>query len=107
MEDLNRLSRERLDLARNDPHGRSAHLFLHQGPLRQTLIAFTRGSGLEDHNAPPAASLQVLEGRVTLTAASGDVRIGPGEIHEIPRERHGLTADEDAVVVLTTVTGIS
>lgn len=35
------------------------------GPLRQTLIALTSGTVLQEHNSPPAASIQVLAGAVT------------------------------------------
>lgn len=75
--DLNALADEHLAAARTSAHGRSAHLLLHEEPLRQTVIALTSGSALDEHNAPPAASLQVLRGTVRLTAASGDVELAP------------------------------
>ncbi|MFE5077428.1 cupin domain-containing protein [Streptomyces halstedii] len=103
MDDLNALADEHLTLARAHPHGRSAHLLLRQEPLRQTVIALTSGSSLDEHNAPPAASLLVLRGAVRLTAGSGDVELGTGVLHPIPQERHGLLALEDAVVLLTAV----
>ncbi|WNI26411.1 cupin [Streptomyces sp. ITFR-16] len=103
--DLNALAAEHLAAARASAHGRSAHLLLHEEPLRQTVIALTEGSALDEHNAPPAASLQVLRGSVRLTAASGDVELTPGRLHPIPQERHGLLALEDAVVLLTAVNG--
>lgn len=103
MDDLNALADEHLTLARSHPHGRSAHLLLRQEPLRQTVIALTSGSSLDEHNAPPAASLLVLRGAVRLTAGSGDVKLGAGVLHPIPQERHGLLALEDAVVLLTAV----
>lgn len=89
--------------ARANAHGRSAHLLLRQEPLRQTVIALTGGSALDEHNAPPAASLQVLRGSVRLTAGSGDVDLTAGGLHPIPQERHGVLALEDAVVLLTAV----
>ncbi|MFD7863089.1 cupin [Streptomyces sp. NPDC057682] len=103
--DLNALADEHLAKARTSPHGRSAHLLLHEDPLRQTVIALTGGSALDEHNAPPAATLQVLRGAVRLTAPSGDVELASGRLHPIPQERHGLLALEDAVVLLTTVNG--
>lgn len=75
MDDLNALADEHLAAARASAHGRSAHRLLHEEPLRQTVIALTSGSALDEHNAPAAASLQVLRGRVRLTAASGDVEV--------------------------------
>ncbi|MEU1123507.1 cupin [Streptomyces sp. NPDC005899] len=103
MNDLNALAKEHLTAARADAHGRSAHLLLRQEPLRQTVIALTGGSSLDEHNAPPAASLQVLRGAVRITAASGDVDMSEGELRPVPRERHGVLALEDAVVLLTAV----
>lgn len=104
MNDLSLLIREHLDKAAEDPHGRSAHLLVHEGPMRQTIIAMTAGTSLADHNAPEAASLQVLYGSVRVTAASGDADLDLGQLYAIPQERHGLTATDDTVVLLTAVT---
>ncbi|GAA3896049.1 cupin domain-containing protein [Streptomyces gulbargensis] len=101
--DLSALADEHLAAARTAEHGRSAHLVVHDGVLRQTVIALTSGTALDEHNAPPAASLQVLRGRVRLTAAERSADMSAGELRMIPKERHGLTALEDAVVLLTAV----
>ncbi|MFJ4341727.1 cupin [Streptomyces sp. NPDC088915] len=103
MLDLTALADEHLAAARTAPHGRSAHLVMHDGVLRQTVIALTAGTSLDEHNAPPAASLQVLRGRVNLTAADRTEELRAGTLRMIPKERHGLTALEDAVVLLTAV----
>ncbi|MFC7932928.1 MULTISPECIES: cupin domain-containing protein [Streptomyces] len=103
MLDLTALADEHLAAARTAPHGRSAHLVMHDGVLRQTVIALTAGTSLDEHNAPPAASLQVLRGRVDLTAADRAEELRAGTLRMIPKERHGLTALEDAVVLLTAV----
>ncbi|WP_369021279.1 cupin [Streptomyces californicus] len=103
MDDLNALAEEHLAAARASAHGRSAHLLLQQPPLRQTVIALTEGTALDEHNGPPAASLLVLRGSVRLTAASGDADLPAGTLHPIPRERHGLLALRDAAVLLTAV----
>lgn len=105
MEDLTVLAEQHLALARQAEHGRSAHLFLHDGPLRQSVIALAAGAELEEHTAPPAASLHVLRGRVRLTsAAGGDTELRAGHVLNIPQGRHGLTAVHDAVVLYTSVT---
>lgn len=106
MTDLRTLADEHLAKARADKNGRSAHLFLHDGPLRQAVIALSEGSRLDEHAAPPAASLQVLSGTVRITADGGDVDVAEGRVAVIPHERHGLTALSDAVVLLTTVTNV-
>ncbi|THV36434.1 cupin [Glycomyces buryatensis] len=102
---LTDLADEHLGLARAAAHGRSAHLLLHDGPLRQTLIALVGGESLSDHETPGAASLLVLRGRVRLTSSDGDTDLSEGTLEAVPDERHGLTALDDAVVLLTTVTG--
>ncbi|MBW8091297.1 MULTISPECIES: cupin [Streptomyces] len=104
MDDLTTLARRHLDQAKADPHGRSAHLFLHDGPLRQSVIAMVSGCELDEHNAPPAASLQVLHGHVRLTGGTNRMDLIAGQVQELPHERHGLRALEDSVVLLTTVT---
>ncbi|MCX3063172.1 cupin domain-containing protein [Streptomyces beihaiensis] len=101
--DLRSLADDHLAAARQAAHGRSAELLIREDPLRQSVIALTEGNTLEEHNAPACATLQVLSGRVRLTAVSGDVMLGTGQIRAIPQERHGLTALTDAVVLLTAV----
>ncbi|GGU57694.1 hypothetical protein GCM10010211_23190 [Streptomyces albospinus] len=106
MENLETLIRDQLDDARASAHGRSAHLFLHDGPLRQTVIALLAGTSLDEHNAPPAASLHVLRGRVRLTWAGGGQVLIAGQVTAIPHTRHGLAALDDSVVLLTAVTAV-
>ncbi|MFC8507582.1 cupin [Streptomyces sp. NPDC057411] len=101
--DLAALADEHLSKARAAAHGRSAHVLVHDGVLRQSVIALIAGMSLDEHNAPPAASLQVLRGRVELTAAGRAEELASGHLQMIPKERHGLTALEDAVVLLTAV----
>ncbi|MFF8276060.1 cupin [Streptomyces lateritius] len=103
MQDLAALADEHLAKAHADAHGRSAHLVVHDGVLRQSVIALVSGAALDEHNAPPAASLQVLRGRVRLTAADRSEDLSVGQLRMIPKERHGMTALDDAVVLLTAV----
>ena len=75
--------------------------------MRQSVIALTAGAELEEHNAPPAATIQVLRGSVRITAhGDGDVEVREGELSSVTHERHGVVALDDAVFLLTTVTGI-
>ncbi|WP_438488099.1 cupin [Streptomyces sp. S186] len=106
MVNLEILVRDQLADARASAHGRSAHLFVHDGPLRQTVIALLAGTALDEHNAPPAASLQVLRGRVRLTGPGGGQELLAGHVTAIPHARHGLRALEDSVVLLTAVTEV-
>ncbi|WP_380278285.1 cupin [Kitasatospora purpeofusca] len=104
MVDLEQLVAEHAALAAESPHGRSAHLVLHDGVLRQTVIALTAGTSLDEHNAPAAASVQVLRGRVSLTIAGRREELSTGQLQAVPQERHGLLAHIDSVVLLTAVT---
>ncbi|MEV1006048.1 cupin [Streptomyces sp. NPDC049881] len=105
MDDITQLADTHMALAREADHGRSAHLFLHDGPLRQSVIALTAGCVLEEHNAPPAASIQVLRGRVRLVASDGVAAdLEAGHVMRVPHSRHALTAVHDAVIILTSVT---
>ncbi|MGW5115496.1 cupin [Streptomyces noursei] len=106
MVNLETLVRDQLDDARASAHGRSAHLFVHDGPLRQTVIALLAGTELDEHNAPPAASLQVLRGRVRVTGPGGGQELTAGHVAATPHARHGLQALEDSVVLLTAVTEV-
>ena len=106
MAQLDHVAAKHLAAARESDNGRSAELLLHDGVLRQTVLALTAGTTLAEHNSPHAASLQVLEGAVTVT---GTATAGPwraGDLEVLTHERHSVTALEDSVFLLTTVTGV-
>ncbi|ROR72196.1 hypothetical protein [Bogoriella caseilytica] len=86
--------------------GRSAHLLIHDGPLRQTIIALQAGHVLAEHNSPPAASMYLLRGRVRVTGQD-DSEVTQGQIVALTHVRHGVEALEDSVFLLTTVTSQS
>lgn len=107
MPDLTEIAHEQLETALADPHGRSAHLVAHDGELRQTVIALRAGSGLGEHNSPPAATLQVLQGRVRVTAGEAvQGEFAAGELWVLTHERHAVHGVEDSVFLLTTVTSV-
>jgi quercetin dioxygenase-like cupin family protein len=101
---LDALAREQLERALSGP-GRAAETVYggHEHQLRQTVIALTSGSSLSEHESPGEATLQVLSGRVRLTAGDDSWDGRRGDLLLIPPTRHALTADEDAVVLLTVV----
>lgn len=106
MADLDALTTTHLDKARAAENGRSAEIVVHDGPLRQSVLALVEGVELGEHNAPPAASLLVLQGRLRVTALDGDEEVRAGQLRVLTHERHAVLALEDAVFLLTTVTSI-
>jgi quercetin dioxygenase-like cupin family protein len=100
---LTALAETHLGLARAASSGRSAHTVYggHEHALRQTLVALAGGRGLDDHESPGQATLQVLRGRVTVSSADDAWEGGPGDLLVVPGVRHDLRALEDSVVLLT------
>ena len=100
---LTTLAEEHLAAARIGSAGRSAVTVhgRHDFVLRQTLIALVEGQALAEHESPPEATLQVLQGRVRVTAGDDVWAGGAGELLVIPPDRHDLRALEDSVVLLS------
>lgn len=69
--------------------------------VRQTVIALAQDATMSEHEAPGEGTLYVMEGRIELSGSTGTLRIGAGDLAEIPRERHSVRAVTDAVVLLT------
>ena len=101
---LDALAREQLDRARS-ASGRSASTVFggHEQALRQTLMAMTAGTSTGDHGSPGEATLQVLQGRIQLTAGEDAWEGRAGDLLLIPPTTHSVTAVEDAAVLLTVV----
>ena len=100
---LTALAREQLLAARSASSGRSAKTVFggHEQVLRQTVIALSSGQALQEHDSPGEATVHVLHGRVRLDTAGASWDGSQGDLLVIPPARHGLTALEDAVVLLT------
>lgn len=94
---------EHLQRAREASAGRSAHTVHggHDKHLRQTVIALLAGRGLEEHESPGEATLQILTGRVRLEAGDATWDATEGDLLEIPPARHALHAYDDSVLLLT------
>lgn len=94
-----------LNEAKASDNGRKAKLMVSDGPLRQTVIGLTKGTTLQEHNSPPAASIFVLKGQITVTAQDEDT-YEEGDLAALTHYRHSVTAVEDSVFLLTTVTSV-
>ena len=92
---------DQLEAARQSSAGRSART-VHSGKhLRQTLIALTQGTRLNEHQSPGDATLMCLAGTVAMHAGTDTVTVPEGHLVDVPPQRHDLVAETDALVLLT------
>src|SRR5882762_10425263 len=105
---ISRIQRPGFETTRATSSGRSAHTVYggHEHSLRQTLIALTAGTELDEHQGHGEATLQVLHGRVRLTNAQAHWEGATGDHIVIPESRHGLHALEDSAVLLTVANAV-
>ena len=97
------MARARIERARKAAHGCSTHT-LHGGHdrvLRQTVVALRAGVTLHENHSSREATLQVLVGRVRLTAGTRKLEAVTGELLTVPAEEHTLDAVEDSALLLT------
>ena len=101
---LDDLAGANLERARAAGSGHSAELVVHDGVLRQTMMALCAGKELAEHVSPPAATLQLLRGRVrVLQRGQLAEELTAGELLSLTDSRHSVEALEDSVFLLTTV----
>ena len=100
--DLKERAREILRAARETNAGRAAETLVKEGPLRLTILGFTAGSLMRDHRAHEPASLEVIDGLVTVRTADGAEDLRSGEALVLAAQvTHSVLAKTDAVVLLT------
>lgn len=103
--DLNALGSEVLQRAADSPNGHATQL-VHSASdvgLAQVLLAIREGHEFADHANPGEATLQVLSGRMRLTAEDEGWTVSAGEVVVIPHRRHAVLAEKDSVAILTIV----
>ena len=98
---LGQLAEELLAELPDHHAGRTARTVVTGSSLRATLIALAAGSELAEHDAPSAATLLVVSGRVRLRAGGREWSLEPGELVPTSQERHSVHADTDAASLLT------
>lgn len=105
---LDAIAREQAKRASTASSGRSAETVFggHEHALRQTVLALTAGSALDEHENPGEATIQVLRGRVRLTAGELAWEGRAGDLLVVPDARHALAAIEDSAILLTVSKGM-
>ena len=69
---------------------------------RLVLFSFDTGQELSEHTAAVPVLLQVLDGRLTVSAAGRSVELVPGGVIHLPaRLPHAVRADEPSRLLLT------
>jgi quercetin dioxygenase-like cupin family protein len=100
---LEALARQQITLAASAGGGHTADTVYggHEKVLRQTVIGMTADAMLAEHESPGEATVQVLHGRVRLSAGDLSWEGRAGDLLIVPDARHSLTALEDSAVLLT------
>lgn len=86
---------------RHHPAGRTARTILSGPVMRAVVIAIKEGAELSEHDSPPAATLYVVKGKVTLKSDGRDWPLYAGQLVPIPPQRHSVEAHADSAVLLT------
>jgi quercetin dioxygenase-like cupin family protein len=100
---LEALARQQLEQAAGAGGGHTADTVYggHEKVLRQTVIGMRQGARLAEHENPGEATLQVLSGRVRMSAGELSWEARTGDLLIVPDARHSLDALEDSAVLLT------
>lgn len=106
-QNLGELVQELLQKARGANSGRAAHSVYSGRYLKQALLTLTAGTTMAEHDSPPEATMQVLQGSVALSSAEESWDLRAGDLMTIPPERHSVQAHEDTAFLLTIRSDVS
>ncbi|MET8141743.1 cupin domain-containing protein [Sphaerisporangium sp. NPDC005288] len=97
------MARQQLDKAVESSGGHAADTVVggHERVLRQTVMAFAKGSEQSEHEANGEATIFVLLGRVRVIAGEVSWEALAGDLIIVPDTRHRLEALEDSALLLT------
>lgn len=85
----------------NHPAGRSAKTIMSGTVMRAVVVALREGAEMSEHDSPPAATLHLVRGEVTLRAGEQSWTLRPGELVAVPPQRHSVEAHTDSAFLLT------
>ena len=97
------VARQQLARAATAGGGRAADTAYggHEKVLRQTVIGMHAGTRLSEPENPGEATVQVLQGRVRMSAGAQSWDGRTGDLLVVPPSRHSLEALEDSAILLT------
>lgn len=97
------LARKHLEAARGAKNGRSSEVLYggHEHQLRQAIIALREGTELAEHDGPPEATMQVLEGTAELVMGTDSWKGMAGDLIGVPTAPHSVRAVTDTAFILT------
>ena len=98
---LTELAEHLISELHNHPAGRTARTIVSGSVMRAVVIALADGSEMSEHDSPPAATLYVIKGKVTLRAGDRDWPLYAGQLVPIPPQRHSVEAHADSAILLT------
>lgn len=81
--------------------GRNARTVMSGPRMRAVVMALAAGAEMAEHESPPAATLHVLRGHVTLSGDDASWEVRAGEVLPIPAHRHAVRAHDDSAFLLT------
>ena len=83
------------------PAGRAAKTILSGTVMRAVVVALKAGTEMNEHDSPPAATMYVIKGRVSLKAGDREWPVDSGQLIPIPPQRHLVQAHADSAFLLT------
>jgi quercetin dioxygenase-like cupin family protein len=85
----------------NHPAGRTAKTILSGTVMRAVVVALKEGAEMSEHDSPPAATLYLVRGSVSLRSGDREWPVEPGQLIPIPPQRHAVQAHADSAFLLT------
>jgi quercetin dioxygenase-like cupin family protein len=85
----------------NHRSGKTAKTIMSGSVMRAVVIALAEDAHMSEHESPTAATLYAITGELTLSTRADSWTLHPGELIQIPRQRHSVHAHRDSAFLLT------